>query len=112
MSKYHNKKTVVDGRTFDSRKEANRYCELKLLQRAGEIYDLSCQVPFKICEAGYKKGKMLFKASYYYADFTYRTKDGEFVVEDVKSKATKTDLYKLKKKLLYNGYGYEVHEYE
>ena len=50
MNKYHAKPTFVDGRRFASRKEAARYCELRLLERAGKIQDLTTQVPFVLIE--------------------------------------------------------------
>lgn len=102
--KYHNKKITVDGMTFDSLKEASRWEELKLLVRAGEIKDLKRQVPIEIVPKTDK-----FRAVRYIADFTYTlTKNGQPVWEDVKG--MKTDLYKLKKKLIYWIYGIEVKE--
>ena len=95
--KYGNKKVVVDGIEFDSKKEANRYCELKLLQRAGQITDLQLQREFELIPAQYetferygKKGQRLQdgkrcieKSCVYKADFAYK-KDGRLVVEDAK----------------------------
>lgn len=102
--KYHNRKVTVDGLTFDSLKEASRYEELKLLVRAGEIKDLKRQVPIEIVPKTDK-----FRAVRYVADFTYTlTRNGQPVVEDVKG--MKTDLYKLKKKLIYWIYGIEIRE--
>jgi hypothetical protein len=110
MSKYHSKKVVVDGISFDSRKEANRYRELKLLERAGEIMDLKRQVKFVLLPAqygvvGYKKNgkpirKCIERECSYFADFTYCDKNGVLVVEDVKSPATRTRDYILKRKML------------
>lgn len=98
-SKYRSKKTVVDDITFDSIKEAKRYTELKLLEKAGEISHLELQPRFILQIAGkpitYDSGR---KAEYR-ADFAYF--DGQKrIVEDVKSSATKTDVYKLKKALV------------
>ena len=90
-SKYGNKKTIIDGITFDSKKEGNRYCELKLLERAGQITDLKLQVPFEICPS--QQGERAIK---YIADFTY-TESGKKIVEDVKGK--RTDVYIIKRKL-------------
>jgi len=102
--KYHNRKVTVDGMTFDSLKEASRWEELKLLVRAGEIKDLKRQVPIEIVPKTDK-----FRAVRYVADFTYTlTRNGETVWEDVKG--MKTDLYKLKKKLIYWIYGIEIKE--
>lgn len=95
MSKYHNRKT--DG--FDSQAEANRYYELLLLQRAGRISDLQCQVKFRLLPAQYVGKKCIFKAVDYVADFTYYDETGEYVVEDVKG--YRTDVYKLKAKMMY-----------
>jgi hypothetical protein len=96
--KYGNKKVVVDGIEFDSKKEARRYSELKLLQRAGQISDLQLQQEFELIPAQYetferygKTGKRLQdgkrcieKSCVYKADFAYRDKSGQLVVEDVK----------------------------
>ena len=98
-SKYNNAKTVVDGIEFDSEKESIRYAELKMLEKAGAIQDLKFQVPFILQPAFYKNGKRI-QAIKYVADFTY-TKDGETVIEDVKSDATrKNKVYQLKKKMM------------
>lgn len=70
MNKYGNRKVVIDGIKFDSQKEGNRYCELKLLQRAGEISNLQLQPKFVLQEGFKKKGKT-YQAITYYADFMY-----------------------------------------
>lgn len=101
-SKYHAQKTTVDGITFDSKKEAMRYQELKLLQRAGEIKNLQLQVPYVLIEKS-KYGRTIK----YIADFVYEEK-GQVVVEDCKG--FKTDTYKLKKRLLAEKYGIEIKE--
>ena len=112
MNKYGNRKTEVDGILFDSRKEAARWCELKLLQRAGEIYDLNRQVPFTVIPAQRDdKGKLLERETKYIADFTYRDrKTGRIVVEDTKSEATKTPEYVLKRKLMLYRFGIRIVE--
>lgn len=103
QSKYHNKKTTVDGITFDSRREADRYCELKLLLMAGLISDLKLQVPFELVPKS-SKGR----AIKYIADFVYTdNKTGETVIEDVKG--IKTAVYKLKKRLMAEK-GLKIHE--
>lgn len=95
--KYHNKKTVVDGITFDSAAEAGRYTELKLLERAGEIKDLKLQPKFELIPAFQKNGKKYRKTTYI-ADFSYFDNESmKNVVEDVKG--VKTQVYALKKKL-------------
>ncbi|MDR3113674.1 MAG: DUF1064 domain-containing protein [Endomicrobium sp.] len=82
-NKYHNKKTAVDGVVFDSKAEARRYCELKLLQKAGEIKNLELQPCFLLEKAQLHYGKMYRQVSYI-ADFGYNDKKGNYVVEDVK----------------------------
>jgi len=106
MSKYRNVKTVVDGITFDSKREADRYCELKLLQRAGKITDLRLQVPFELQPAFTLNGKKI-RAIHYIADFMY-AQDGVYVVEDVKGQRTKE--YMLKRKMYAYKYGQEIKE--
>ena len=105
-SKYHNEKVQYDGRTFDSKWEKERYCQLKLLQRAGQITDLKCQVRFVLIDKS--KGH---RETAYVADFTYY-ENGKLIVEDCKSKPTKTATYKIKKKLMYERYGIKIKEVE
>lgn len=93
---------------WDSRKEKRRGQELELLQRAGKIHDLQRQVRFTLIPAQYSNGKCLFRSTVYVADFTYRLEDETFIVEDCKG--YKTDIYKIKKKLLYERYGYLINE--
>ena len=107
-SKYHNRKTEVDGILFDSQAEARRYAELKLMQRAGEIGHLERQVPFEIIPKMKTKDGRTIRATKYVADFTYYTKGGQYVVEDVKGK--KTAVYEIKKKLMLEKHCIEVHE--
>jgi hypothetical protein len=98
-SKYHNIKTEIDGIKFDSRKEANRYAELKIMQQGKLIRDLELQPRFELMPAFSKNGKK-FRPIVYVADFSYYDiLQNKKIVEDVKSKATKTDVYKLKKKM-------------
>lgn len=98
-NKYHNKKTIVDGIEFDSRLEATRYTQLKILQRAGEIKALQIQVPYVLIPGYIKNGKKV-RPLKYLADFTYYDcKKEKLIIEDVKSTATRTKEYKLKKKL-------------
>jgi len=80
LNKYNAKKVEIDGITFDSKKEAARYCDLKLMQRAGEIRDLRLQVEYELIpkQAGER-------ACNYIADFVYRdVATGKTIVEDVK----------------------------
>lgn len=97
-NKYRNNKVTYDGIIFDSKKEAQRYAELKLLERTGRIKELRRQVPFtlipKILD---QNGKCLQRACKYYADFVYKF-NGKLVVED--TKGVRTAEYKIKKKLM------------
>ena len=106
MSKYHSKKTTVDGITFDSKKEANRYCELKLLEKAGVIKGLFRQVKFELIPKHTIDG-ITIRATRYIADFTYY-ENGNLVVEDVKG--YRTAEYKRKKKQMLEKYGIEIKE--
>lgn len=101
-SKYHAKHVMIDGHNFDSIRESKRYQELKLMQQAGEIQSLRLQEPYVLIEKS-KYGR----AIKYYADFVYR-QNGETVVEDCKG--YKTDVYRLKKRLMAEIYGIEVKE--
>lgn len=122
MSKYKAKKASVDGIEFDSRKEANRYCELKLLQHAGKIQNLELQKVFELIPAqreadtigkrgGIIKGKVIEKAVFYRADFVY-TENGETVVEDVKGYkgGGAYAVFTIKRKLLLYKYGIKIKE--
>ena len=92
--KYNNKKTKVDGITFDSKKEADRYVFLTHRATNGEVLDLHLQVPFVFA----LEGKKMFT---YKADFVYYDKTlNKTIIEDVKG--MRTPLYKLKKKLIEN----------
>ena len=121
MIKYGNKKVTVDGITFDSKREAKRYGELKLLLRAGAISNLELQKSFELVPAqfedvetgevykqGERKGQSKTKrvctekAVTYVADFVYK-KDGKTVVEDTKGFKTKDYIIKRKLMLFMNG---------
>jgi hypothetical protein len=94
-SKYLNKKTTIHGFTFDSKAEANRYLELVMLQNTGAITNLELQVPFELIP---KQGDE--RPCTYIADFVY-FENGERVVEDLKSSATrKKPDYVIKRKLM------------
>lgn len=118
QNKYRNTKTIVDGIEFDSRKEAARYKELKLLEAAGEIYNLERQVKFVLIptqrepdfvgvRGGIKKGKVIEKECSYLADFVY-IRDGEVIVEDTKGIRTKD--YIIKRKLMLYLLGIRIQE--
>ena len=124
-SKYGNKKATHNGTIFDSRKERNRYITLLALQKAGEISDLKMQVPFEIIPAVYEKvekqlktkvkivDRCVQKATHYIADFVYKDKDGNMVVEDVKGSSNiLTPEFKLKMKLMRYVHGIQIKIYE
>lgn len=106
MNKYNNKKTEIDGIVFDSKKEANRYQELKLLERAGKISDLTLQPEFELQEAFEKHGKK-FRPIKYKADFSYiEINEDQYlnkvIVEDTKGFRTKE--FELKYKMFEHKY--------
>lgn len=101
MNKYHNTRTMVDGILFDSKKEADRYLELKMLQKAKVISDLERQPRFTLQEAFVCDGNRYQKLEYV-ADFKYQ-ENGETIIEDIKG--VKTEVYKIKKKLFLKQYG-------
>ena len=110
MSKYNSKKTVVDGQKFDSKKEARRYQELLLLEKAGKIKNLSRQVKFVLIPSQRdENGKVVERECSYKADFTYEEEGGiKTVVEDVKGYRTKE--YIIKRKLMLYQYGIRIRE--
>ena len=130
-AKYHNKPTerVTDSGAvlrFDSQKEARRYDELAALERAGRIRDLRMQVDFTLQEAYTDSEGNRVQAIRYRADFTYRRErhyapgtiraedmKGELwpmIVEDVKSRATKTKTYAMKRKMMKERYNIDIQE--
>lgn len=123
MSKYYSRKITVDGMTFDSAKEARRYQELSLLQRAGKISGLQTQVKYVLIPAqraftneidkkgNFKKGKLLEKECAYIADFVY-LQDGEIIVEDVKGykRSTAYAVFVIKRKLMLYVHGIRIRE--
>lgn len=117
-SKYGSRKCTYDGMTFDSKRERDRYCDLRILEKAGQISDLRCQVKYTLIpeqrgpdalgpKGGRKRGKILEKACCYVADFVY-IKDGKTVVEDVKGVRTKD--YIIKRKLMLWLHGIRIQE--
>lgn len=106
-TKYNNTRAEYNGLKFDSKKEKERFVELVELQSAGEISDLRLQVNFTLREGYTLPNGECVKGTIYKADFTYRDKDGDLVIEDVKG--VKTDVYKLKRKLMLDK-GYLIHE--
>lgn len=122
--KYGNKKQTIDGITFDSRKEARRYAELKMLEKAGVISGLELQKEFELIPAQYDnlsrseyikhngkktRGKLLERAVKYKADFCYFDKEKkQLIVEDTKGFKTKD--YIIKRKLMLWVYGIKIVE--
>lgn len=119
-SKYSNRKVTVNGETFDSKKEAKRYCDLLILQKAGKIKDLQRQVKFELIptqrepdtigkRGGVHQGKCIEKSVDYYADFVYTDcTTGKEVVED--TKGMKTTDYIIKRKLMLWIHHIRIHE--
>lgn len=105
-SKYHAKRTVVDGITFDSKREADRYLVLKSMEEDGTIEDLRRQVRYELVPAFDVDGRH-YRPVFYVADFAY-VEDGKEIVEDVKG--MRTDVYKLKSKLFAYRYGMSIRE--
>lgn len=121
--KYGNTKIMVDGIQFDSKREAARYRELKLLERAGVISSLQRQTKFQLIPDQHapsnaiytkgprkgqrKPGKLLEHECSYIADFCY-IRNGETVVED--AKGYRTAVYRIKKKLMLERYGIQIKE--
>lgn len=120
MSKYRSRKTETDGIVFDSAKEAKRWQELMLLERAGKIAQLRRQKKFVLIPAQREKdavgkrgqpikGKLLERECAYYADFCYfDTERMAYVVEDVKG--VRTPAYVIKRKLMLHKYGIRIRE--
>lgn len=98
--KYRNVKTVIDGITFDSKKEAARYAELKILLKGKVISNLELQPSFPVVVNDKK-------ICVYKADFSY-TENGKSAIEDVKG--VRTPVYRLKKKLVEALYGIKIIE--
>lgn len=107
MNKYHAKKVTANGIVFDSKKEAKRYQELLLLERAGQINHLERQVKFELVPSQKINGKVVERAVTYKADFTYY-ENGNYVVED--TKGIKTKDYIIKRKLMLSVFGIQIKE--
>lgn len=108
MNKYGNRKVEVDGIRFDSLKEARRWQELRLLERAGEIHGLKRQVPFILIPSQRRNGKIVERPVKYIADFTYYGKDDELIVED--TKGLRTHEYIIKRKIMLWEFGLQIRE--
>ena len=125
MNKYGNKKVIIDGEVFDSKREYYRYMDLKLLESCGAISDLRRQVTYelipvqrekstRVYKKGRKKGqpiegKIIEKAVTYIADFVYTdSATGKEVVEDAKGMRTRD--YIIKRKLMLYIHGIRIQE--
>ena len=117
MSKYYNRKVQRDGMVFDSKREADRWSELKLLEKAGEISDLQRQVKYELIPTQYSKWeytksgkkKVIEREASYIADFVYHDNTlGVEVVED--AKGMRTEAYILKRKLMLHVHGIQIVE--
>lgn len=117
-NKYGSRKITKDGMTFDSLREYRRFCELRLLEKAGQITDLRRQVKFVLVPAQYgpdsigkrggvKRGKLIEREVSYVADFVYAEGEKQ-VVED--SKGFRTKDYIIKRKLMLWVHGIQVKE--
>jgi len=119
-SKYGAKPMVVGGIRFDSTKEARRYSELRLLEKAGQIRDLETQPRFPIDVVQlWQDGRWawsgpdreIIQCGVFTADFRYvETATGQVVIEDVKSGPTKTTAYRLRKRLVEAIHGVTISE--
>lgn len=112
-NKFRAQKTVINGITFDSKKEAERYFDLCMLEKAGEIKDLRRQVEYELIPAHVKSNGKKEQKCTYVADFTYiNNKTGGFVVEDVKGlkKGAAYQVFVIKRKLMLDRYGIEIKE--
>ena len=112
-SKYRAVKETVDGITFASKAEARRYGELRLLERSGALQGLEVQPVFLLWANSFPLGSaesVSVPVGQYIADFRYYTPDGELVIEDVKSKPTRTAVYRLKKRIVEVQYGITIRE--
>lgn len=124
MAKYHNTKITIDGIQFDSKREAQRYQQLKLMEKAGVICDLKRQVKYKLIPAQYIDGKCVERPVTYTSDFEYYVLKpypgrtvmvgpdaktiGQHVVEDVKG--MRTPDYVIRRKLMLYKYGIKIEE--
>ena len=116
--KYHAEPCIIGGMRFASKKEARRWAELYAMEQRGEISNLRTQVKFVLVptqrepdvigpKGGITPGKVLEKEAAYIADFVY-TENGVEIVED--SKGFRTDVYRLKRKLMRYFYGIAIRE--
>lgn len=96
-NKYGNKKTTYKGMSFDSKKECEYFIYLESLEAQGEISELQRQVRFEL-QPSFKHNGKTIRSINYVADFTFKDKDGQLHIVD--TKGIKTEVYKLKKKMM------------
>jgi len=110
--KYGAQSVTVDGHRFDSKAEAKRYGELKMLERAGEVWNLKVHPRFdlhaRFMPNSDNAHKHVVKIGVYEADFQYEADEGQLLIEDVKG--VPTPLYRWKKKHFEAEYGMEITE--
>lgn len=107
QSKYKNKKAIYKNIEFDSMKEMSWYIKYELMEKAGSIKDLQRQVKFEL-QPSFKLNGKTIRAINYYADITYKDKDNKLHVIDIKG--MRTEVYKLKKKMMAYKYNIEIEE--
>ena len=110
-NKYGAKKVVVNGEVFDSRKEYHRWCDLRLLEKAGKISDLKRQVKYVLIPAQRQDGKLIEREVSYIADFEY-IENGQKVVEDTKGykRGAAYQLFSIKRKAMLYFMGIKIKE--
>lgn len=106
MSKYKNQKVVIGNILFDSKREANYYTYLKLLENAGKIKNLELQKKFTL-QGSFKLNGKTVREIAYIADFVYEDEKGMHIVD---TKGYRTEVYRIKKKLFMKKYGIEIEE--
>ena len=108
--KVNHETVTINGIKFDSRAEADRYTVLRVMEKTGKIYGLECHPRWEIIPKQEVQGHRNFQAAHYTADFKYY-KDGQMIVEDVKSTYTReAEDYKLRRKLMLLVHGIYVTE--
>lgn len=108
QSKYKNKKCIYNGIKFDSKKEMAYYIKLKLLEEKGKIRDLELQKTYEL-QPSFKLNGRTYRKITYKADFSYVTAEDD-KLHVVDTKGFRTEVYKLKRKMLAYKYGIEIEE--
>lgn len=109
--KVNHETVTINGITFDSMAEADRYRVLRVMEKTGKISGLECHPRWEIIPPQKIEGHRNFQAAHYTADFKYYDQEGNLIVEDVKSTYTRTlEDYKLRRKLMMLVHGIYVTE--